>query len=367
MKPPWTSPHSARRDRCASRSLAWLAPIAVVHRSARRVGSDRPHQANPRLPTRRRPACIAKTHRRPSGPRSRAAWLVTLKTMLVALAAAVVIGVALAALFASSRIVEASLFPYAVILQVTPLVAVAPFIVLWIGYERVWLAQVVCAWIVAFFPILSNTAIGLRSADPGLRDLFDLYGATRWQKLRWLLAPSALPYFLAGLRISANLALVGAIVAEFVIGTAGGQSGLGVDNPGEPATSDTPMMFAALALVSLTGVGDLLRHALAQPRAARRLARQRTRRALNASRAVHGRGDANDPRNAAIRLGDVHSSRPFSRPHRLRRARAARRRQGDARPQLDSPARARRLLPGPRRRHVRAPTASTSRSSPAAR
>lgn len=182
------------------------------------------------------------------------AWLVTLKTMLVALAAAVTFGVALAALFASSRLVETSLFPYAVMLQVTPLVAVAPFIVIWIGWERVWLTQLVCAWIVAFFPILSNTTMGLRSADPGLRDLFTLYDASRWQRLRLLLAPSALPYFLAGLKVSANLALVGAVVAEFVTGTQ-------VDNPGLASTiftsqlnSDTPLMFAALALISLTGI-----------------------------------------------------------------------------------------------------------------
>ena len=187
-------------------------------------------------------------------PMLRAAWWVTLKTMLVALAAAVALGVALAAIFASSRVIETSLFPYAVMLQVTPLVAVAPFIVIWIGWERVWLTQLVCAWIVAFFPILSNTTLGLRSADRGLRDLFDLYQASRWQRLLLLLAPAALPYFLAGLKVSANLALVGAVVAEFVIGTQ-------VENPGLASTiftsqlnSDTPTMFAALALISLTGI-----------------------------------------------------------------------------------------------------------------
>jgi NitT/TauT family transport system permease protein len=187
-------------------------------------------------------------------PTLAAAWLVTVKTTLVALAAAVVIGVALAVLFASSRIVEISLFPYAVMLQVTPLVAVAPFIVIWIGWERVWLTQLVCAWIVAFFPVVSNTAMGLQSADRGSRDLFALYGATGWQRLRLLLAPSALPYFLAGLKVSANLALVGAVVAEFVIGTQ-------VDNPGlasmifeSQLRSDTATMFAALSLVSLTGI-----------------------------------------------------------------------------------------------------------------
>jgi NitT/TauT family transport system permease protein len=182
------------------------------------------------------------------------AWWVTMQTMLLALATAVVLGVAAAALFASSRLVSASLCPYAIILQVTPLVAVAPFIVLWIGWERLWLTQAVCAWIVAFFPILSNTVIGLESADRGLRDLFQLYGATRWQRLRWLLAPSALPYFLAGLRISANLALVGAIVAEFVIGPQADRQGLATVILVSQLSQDAPMMFAALALVSLTGI-----------------------------------------------------------------------------------------------------------------
>ena len=239
-------------DRRGSHRLAWLAPLAVCvllvggWEAVVRVKDIPPYQLAA-------PSLIAKTLVA-QWPALGAAWLVTVKTMLVALAAAVVIGVALASLFASSRVIEASFFPYAVILQVTPLVAVAPFIVLWVGLERVWLTQIVCAWIVAFFPILSNTAVGLRSAEPGLRDLFTLYGATPWQKLRLLLAPTALPYFLAGLRISANLALVGAVVAEFVIGPS-------VDNPGLATTildsqyrTDTPLMFAALALVSLTGV-----------------------------------------------------------------------------------------------------------------
>jgi NitT/TauT family transport system permease protein len=187
-------------------------------------------------------------------PALASAWLVTVKTMVTALAAAVGIGVTVAALFASSRVLEASLFPYAVILQVTPLVAVAPFIVLWVGLDRVWLTQVVCAWIVAFFPILSNTTIGLRSADRGLHDLFTLYGATGWQRLKLLLAPTALPFFLAGLKISANLALVGAIVAEFVIGPEAEHPGLATTILASSYRQDTPMMFAALTVVSLTGI-----------------------------------------------------------------------------------------------------------------
>jgi NitT/TauT family transport system permease protein len=203
------------------------------------------------------PSAIAATIRS-EWPELSAAWLVTLKTMAVALTAAVILGVALAALFASSRAVAVCLFPYAVILQVTPLVAVAPFLVMWIGPERVWVTQVACAWIVAFFPILSNTAIGLQSVDRGLQDLFDLYGANRWQKLRRLSAPSALPYFLAGLKVSANLALVGAVVAEFVIGPEAEAPGLASVILASQYRQDTPMMFAALVIVSLTGVAAYL-------------------------------------------------------------------------------------------------------------
>jgi NitT/TauT family transport system permease protein len=137
------------------------------------------------------------------------------------------------------------------------LVAVAPFIVLWLN-DRVWLAQVLCAWIVSFFPILSNTSVGLRSTDRGHLDLFALYGAASWQKLRLLLAPSALPYFLAGLKISANLALVGAIVGEFVIGPATERPGLATTILASQLRLDTPMMFAALAIVSLTGIAVYL-------------------------------------------------------------------------------------------------------------
>jgi NitT/TauT family transport system permease protein len=234
-------------------ALTWVAPIAIL---AVLLGAWEAIVRGMQIPAYQLapPSLIARTlfdRWHELGP----AWIVTLTTMLAALSAAVITGVALAALFASSRVVEASLFPYAVMLQVTPLVAVAPFIILWIGYERVQLAQIACAWIVAFFPILSNTAIGLHSADAGHRDLFALYSASSWQRLKWLLAPSALPYFLAGLRISANLALVGAVVAEFVVGEQMDKPGLASKIFLSQQTSDTPLMFAALALVSLTGIG----------------------------------------------------------------------------------------------------------------
>ncbi|MCA9234098.1 MAG: ABC transporter permease subunit [Planctomycetales bacterium] len=182
-----------------------------------------------------------------------AAWVVTLKTMALALAAAAVGGAALAAAFTSSRWIEASLFPYAIILQVTPLVAVAPLLAMFLG-GHFELVHFLCAWIVAFFPVLSNTAVGLRSADRAHRELFALYGASWWARLRLLLAPSALPYFLAGLRIAGSLSLVGAVVAEFVTGAVGDESGLASQILAGQMRLDTPMVFAALTLVSLTGI-----------------------------------------------------------------------------------------------------------------
>lgn len=181
-----------------------------------------------------------------------AAWLVTFKTMSLALLAAVVGGVLLAVGFTVSRLAELTLFPYAIVLQVTPLVAIAPLLLIWIGTP--WLVMLVAAWIVAFFPILSNTVVGLRSVDPGLDELFKLYGASRWQRLRLLLTPSALPYFLAGLRVAVNLALVGAVVAEFVTGAATDHPGLASLVFEAQYMTNGPKTFAALAMISLTGI-----------------------------------------------------------------------------------------------------------------
>ena len=158
------------------------------------------------------------------GPSLLGSLLVTWQLTLAALAATVILGSAIALLFSLSRLLELSLFPYAVILQVTPLVAIAPLIMIWV--RQPFLAVLVCAWIVAFFPIVSNTTAGLNSADRNLLALFRLYGASPAQTLRYLKVPTALPYFLAGLRISGGLALIGAVVAEFVAGTGGAETGL---------------------------------------------------------------------------------------------------------------------------------------------
>ncbi len=182
--------------------------------------------------------------------------VITLQITFAALLVAAALGLLLAVLFAQSRAVEMSLFPYAVILQVTPIVAIAPVIIIWVDDVR-W-ALLICAWIVAFFPILSNTTLGLNSADQNLQDLFRLYRASRWQVLWRLRLPTAMPYFLAGLRISGGLALIGAIVAEFVAGTGGRASGLAYRILEAGFQLQIPRMFAALALISATGIAIFL-------------------------------------------------------------------------------------------------------------
>lgn len=179
-------------------------------------------------------------------------WWFTLKITFGALLLACAGGVLIAAVFALSRPVEVALFPIAVMLQVTPIVAVAPLILIYV--ESTTAALLLCAWIVAFFPILSNTVVGLRAADANLRDLFRLYRATPLQRLRWLLVPSALPYFVAGLKISGGLSLIGAVTAEMVAGAAGRETGLASRILEASFRTETPKMFAALTLLVLTGV-----------------------------------------------------------------------------------------------------------------
>ena len=181
-----------------------------------------------------------------------ASWWFTLKITFGALALAAAGGVLIASVFALSRPLEQALFPVAVVLQVTPIVAIAPLILIYV--ESTTAALLLCAWIVAFFPILSNTVLGLRAADPHLRDLFRLYRATPLQRLRVLLVPSALPYFVAGLKISGGLSLIGAVTAEMVAGAAGRETGLASRILEASFRTETPKMFAALLLLVATGV-----------------------------------------------------------------------------------------------------------------
>ncbi len=185
--------------------------------------------------------------------------LITLQITIVAFVAAVVSGLLIAVLFTQSKWIERSFFPYAVILQTTPIVAIAPLSILWVrqlvpGQQSTFISLVICAWIVAFFPILSNTTLGLNSADHSLLNLFQLYKASRWQTLIHLRLPSALPYFLGGLRISGGLALIGAVVAEFVAGTGGTRAGLAYQILMSSFNLQIPRMFAALLLTTVLGV-----------------------------------------------------------------------------------------------------------------
>jgi NitT/TauT family transport system permease protein len=180
-----------------------------------------------------------------------ASLLVTLTTTLQGFALAAFGGVGLAILFNQSRLIEYSLYPYAVILQVTPIIAIAPLLLIYLSQP---VAVLACAWIVAFFPVLSNTTLGLRSVDRNLADLFELYQASGWQRLFRLKLPSAMPYILGGLRIAGGLSLIGAVVAEIAAGTAGAGSGLAYRIVEAGYRLNIPRMFAALFLLSVAGI-----------------------------------------------------------------------------------------------------------------
>ncbi len=178
--------------------------------------------------------------------------LFTLKITLISFLLSIVIGAAVAFVLVQNRFVETALFPYIVFLQVTPIVAIAPLIIIWV--KDTTLSLVVCSTLMAVFPIISNTTQGLRSVSPGLLSYFQLSNASRLQILVRLRIPSALPYFFGALRISSGLSLIGAVVAEFVAGTGGNNTGLAYQILQAGYQLDIPLMFAALLLISLTGI-----------------------------------------------------------------------------------------------------------------
>jgi NitT/TauT family transport system permease protein len=197
------------------------------------------------------PSLIVKTFVANAPALLHSLW-VTLRVTLIALLLSVGIGTAIALLFVQSPIIERSFFPYAVIMQVTPIVAIAPLIIILVKNTQG--ALVICATIIAIFPIISNTTVGLRSVDAGHQDLFAINRASRLQNLVYLRLPSALPYFFAGLRVSSGLALIGAVVAEFVAGTGGRNTGLAYQILQSGFQLDIPRMFAALFLITLAGI-----------------------------------------------------------------------------------------------------------------
>ena len=245
-------PDEARRARARRIEgvAKWVLPVAVLALGVWAwdrvvVWNDIPHYVLPG------PGLVVQTLVK-DWPLLFAALLVTVQITLMALAVAVIGGVGLAVLFNQSRWAEMSFYPYAVILQVTPVVSIAPLIFIYVDNRLVGL--LLCAWIVAFFPILANTTLGLKSADTNLRDLMTIYRASRWQRLRYLQLPSALPYFLGGLRIAGGLSLIGAVVAEYVAGTGGIGSGLAFRILEAGYRLNIPRMFAALLLIAATGV-----------------------------------------------------------------------------------------------------------------
>ena len=229
--------------------------------------------------------------------------VVTLRTTFEALVVAVFGGVALAVLFAQWKWVERSFFPFAVVMQVTPIIAIAPLLLVYLDAGT---AVLVCAFLVAFFPILANMTLGLASADHNLVDLFDLYGASRWQQLVLLRLPAALPHFLGGLRIAGGLALIGAIVAEIAAGSPGQGAGLAYRIVESSFRLNIPRMFAALVLISATGIviflfftglTHLLLKARGRGRDERRVGPAPAQRSFRAREPTSTRGRTDNPTN----------------------------------------------------------------------
>jgi len=256
MNPPDTAPApkprkpgkgpSAQQQRLQRIGYPLLVAIVLVGGWQGLVtGLELPHYLVPS------PALMVETLVANFGQLMLALW-VTVKVTVLAFVLATVVGVAISFLFVQSRTIETAFFPYAILLQVTPIVAVAPLIIIWVRNPTG--AMVVCAALVALFPIISNTTLGLRSVDPDLQSYFRMNRASRLQTLWRLRIPSALPYFFGGLRISSGLSLIGAVVAEFVAGTGGTGAGLAYQILQAGFQLDIPRMFAALLLISLTGV-----------------------------------------------------------------------------------------------------------------
>jgi NitT/TauT family transport system permease protein len=242
----------ARRARAArvERTAKWLAPVVIMVLAIAGwawivVANDIPHYILPG------PDRVWGSLVDDWAMLIDAAYLTGWITLL-ALLLAVVGGAGLAILFNQSKMLELSFYPYAVILQVTPVVSIAPLIFIYVDSKIA--GMLLCAWLVAFFPVLSSTTLGLNSVDHNLRDLFRIYGASRWQRLRFLQLPSALPYFLGGLKIAGGLSLIGAVVAELVAGTGGIGSGLAFRIQEAGYRLNIARMFAALALVAAMGV-----------------------------------------------------------------------------------------------------------------
>lgn len=230
--------------------VAWLAPalVGLVVLLAWEIACWQLSVPDYIVP---RPSVVAKTLMLDWEMLLRSLW-VTMKITFLAFALATLVGTLIAFLFVQSRWIEISFFPYAVLLQVTPIAAIAPLIIIWV--KDTTLALTVCATIIALFPVIANTTLGLRSVNPGLASLFRMQRASKLQTLLRLQVPTALPYWFAGLRISSGLSLIGAVVAEFVAGTGGQGAGLAYQILQAGFQINIPRLFAALFLISAAGI-----------------------------------------------------------------------------------------------------------------
>ncbi|MDQ0061770.1 ABC transporter permease [Paenibacillus harenae] len=185
-----------------------------------------------------------------------AAIQITVVESLIGFAVSAVVGILLSVLLASSKIMERSIYPYAIILQTIPVVAVAPIVVIWFGagYKSI----VVISFLIGFFPVISNTLMGLNSVDKNMDELFTLYNASKWKKMLKLRIPAAMPYIMAGLKISCTLSIVGAIVGEYVAGIGGGKGGLGYAITVAAIQVKTPFLFACGIAAAILGIGFYL-------------------------------------------------------------------------------------------------------------
>ncbi|MBB3451845.1 NitT/TauT family transport system permease protein [Rhizobium sp. BK313] len=243
-------PEAAVRTRIAERSLGIIVPILtvvvlVVLWQLLVIGAEIPQYI---LPS---PLAVAKSLVSDWGILSPALW-VTTEITFISLALALIGGVGFAIFLVQSRWIELAFYPLAVILQVTPIVAIAPLILIYAPTRES--ALLICGFLVAFFPILSNMVQGLKSVDHNLLNLFDLYGASRWQMLLHLKLPAAQPYFMTGLRIGGGLSLIASVVAEFAAGSGGPNSGLAFRLLEAQYRQNMPRLFAALLLLSALGV-----------------------------------------------------------------------------------------------------------------
>ncbi|MBB3424606.1 NitT/TauT family transport system permease protein [Rhizobium sp. BK312] len=240
----------AARKRGIERSLGIFVPILTVLAllilwQLLVVGTGVPQYI---LPS---PIAVAKALVSDWGILWPALW-VTTKITFISLMLALIGGVGFAIFLVQSRWIELAFYPLAVILQVTPIVAIAPLILIYAPTREA--ALLICGFLVAFFPILSNMVQGLKSVDHNLLNLFDLYGASRWQALLHLKLPAAQPYFMTGLRIGGGLSLIASVVAEFAAGSGGPNSGLAFRLLEAQYRQNMPRLFAALLLLSALGV-----------------------------------------------------------------------------------------------------------------